>query len=67
VGFRQYNPAGGLGGRLYTGGLGAFVGVSEHLSAQLSGRFDRGWVIGQAGGFANLTGLGASLLLRYQR
>lgn len=67
VAFRQYNPAAGLGGRLYSGGVTAYLGLTDHLSGQVGGRFDRGWVVGQAGGFAHLTGLGATVLLRYQR
>jgi hypothetical protein len=67
VAFRQYNPAGGLGGRLYSGGLMAYLGLSDQLMAQVGGKFDSGWVIGQAGGFATLTGFGATLLVRYQR
>jgi hypothetical protein len=67
VAFRQYQAAGALAGRLYTGGVRAEFGVSEHLAAQLGGRFDSGWVVAQEGGFATLTGLGASLLVRYQR
>jgi hypothetical protein len=65
--FRQYNFGGGLGGRLYSAGLTAYLRVSDQLAAQVGGRFDSGWVLGQLGGFANLTGYGATLLLRYQR
>jgi hypothetical protein len=67
VAFRQYNPAGYLGGRLYSGGATIQLSVSDHLSAQVGGRFDSGWVQGTAGGFATLTGYGASVLLRFQR
>lgn len=65
--FREYRTAGSLAGRLYTGGLNGSVGLSDHVTAQLGGRFDSGWVVGQAGGFARLTGAGASLMLRLQR
>ena len=67
VAFRQYNPAGYRGGRQYSGGATLYLGLSERLSGQLSGRFDRGWVVDSRGGFANFTGYGATLLLRLQR
>ena len=65
--FRQHNPAGYRGGRLYTGGATIHFGLSERLSAQVGGRFDSGWVSVQGIGFANLTGYGASVLMRFQR
>jgi hypothetical protein len=67
VAFRQYNPAGYRGGRLYSGGATVSLGVSDRLSAQLGGRFDSGWVYEEGRGFANLTGYGASVLVRFQR
>lgn len=68
VAFRQYNAAGQLGGRLYSGGASLNLGLSERLSAQLSGRFDSGWAsdVGQQA-WANLTGYGAGVLFRFQR
>jgi hypothetical protein len=67
VGFRQYNPDDYLGGRLYSGGATIYVGVSDHVSAQVGGRFDSGWTFAEGHGSANLTGYGASVLLRFQR
>lgn len=67
VAFRQYNPAGYRGGRLYSGGATISLGVSDRLSAQVGGRFDSGWVYEAGSGFANLTGYGASILVRLQQ
>lgn len=67
VAFRQYNPGGYRGGRLYSGGATVSVGVSDRVAAQVGGRFDSGWVVAEGGGFANLTGYGASVLVRFQR
>ena len=66
VAFRQSNPAGYRGGRLYSGGAAFYFGLSEHVTAQVGGRFDSGWVASSSG-WANLTGYGASVLLRLQR
>ena len=66
VAFRQYNPAGYRGGRLYSGGATIQLGVSDHLTAQVGGRFESGWAQDR-GEFAKLTGYGASLLVRFQR
>jgi hypothetical protein len=66
VAFRQSNPAGYRGGRLYSGGATFYFGLSEHVTAQVGGRFDSGWVA-RSSGWANLTGYGASVLLRLQR
>ena len=67
VGFRQWSPADYRGGRLYSAGLAARYGISDRLSANLSGRLDTGWVYARARGFANLTGSGFTLWVRYQR
>ena len=67
VAFRQVNPAGYRGGRLYSGGATVYLGLSERLSAQVGGRFDSGWVLADGGSFATLTGYGATVLLRFQR
>jgi hypothetical protein len=67
LGFRQYSPADYRGGRLYSGGVTAYVGLSERLSAQIGLRLDRGWVNARERGFADLTGYGATVLVRYQR
>lgn len=64
--FRQHNPDTYRGGRLYSTGMAAHWGISERLTAQVSGRFDWGWVAADEG-FATLTGSGATLLLRYRR
>jgi hypothetical protein len=68
VAFRQYNPGGYRGGRLYSGGVTMQLSLSEHVSAQAGGRFDSGWAyVAESGGFANFTGYGASFLVRLQR
>lgn len=65
--FRQWGPAGYVGGRLYSGGLAARWSASERLTASLSGRLDQGWVISAGRGYADLTGYGLALFLRYRR
>ena len=67
VAFRQYNPGDYLGGRLYSGGATIHVGLSDHLSAQVGGRYDSGWTSSNEQEWATLSGYGASLLLRFQR
>jgi hypothetical protein len=67
VAFRQHSPADYRGGRLYSGGATLNFGLSEQLSAQVGGRYDAGWVYAAGRGFANLTGYGATVLLRFQR
>jgi hypothetical protein len=66
-GFRQWNPADYLGGRLGSGGVTLRVGLSDRLFLAASGRFDSGWIADQAAGSADLTGYGANLLLRFER
>lgn len=66
VAFRQWNPGDELGGRLYSGGMTFYVGLSERLSAQAGGRYESGWAAAN-GGWAPFTGYGASVLLRFQR
>jgi len=67
VAFRQWNPADYRGGRLYSAGLGARYGVSDHLTVHFTGRLDTGWIYAAARGRADLTGTGLTLWLRYQR
>lgn len=67
AGFRQWNPADYRGGRLYSGGLLARLGLTDRLSAAASGRYDSGWIFARARGSADLTGYGAQLFLRYER
>lgn len=57
VGFRQWNPAGGTAGRLYSFGSNARIGLSDHLSGVASARFGSGW---------GVTATGLSFYLRYQ-
>lgn len=65
--FRQWSPAGYVGGRLYSGGLAARWSASARLTASLAGRVDRGWVVSAGRGSADLTGYGLALFLRYRR
>ena len=58
VGFRQWNPAGGTAGRLYSFGTNARFVLSDAVSGVLSGRFGTGW---------GVTATGLSLYLRVQR
>lgn len=67
VAFRQYNPDDYRGGRLYTGGASVSFSVSDRVAAQVGGRFDSGWVYARGRGFADVTGFGATVLLRFQR
>ncbi|HYS21032.1 MAG TPA: hypothetical protein VEO73_08080 [Gemmatimonadales bacterium] len=67
VAFRQWSPADYRGGRLYSTGVSARYGINDRLSAILSGRLDTGWVYARDRGFANLTGSGFTLWVRYQR
>jgi hypothetical protein len=67
LGFRQWSPADYRGGRLYSAGLTARVGLGDRFSTNLSGRFDTGWIYAAGRGRADLTGTGFSLWLRYQR
>jgi len=67
VSFRQWSPSNYRGGRLYSGGLGARYTINDRLSASFDGRLSSGWVYVRTRGFANLTGTGMQLFLRYQR
>jgi hypothetical protein len=67
LGFRQWSPADYRGGRLYSTGLTARIGLNDRLTTNVSGRFDTGWIYAQGRGRADLTGTGFSLWLRYQR
>jgi hypothetical protein len=62
VGFRQWNPAGNLTGRLYTFGANGRFGLSDRVSGVISARFGSGWA-----GAANVTATGLSVYLRYQQ
>lgn len=57
LGFRQWNPAGGTAGRLYTFGTNARFGLSDRVSGLASARFGSGW---------GVTATGLSLYVRYQ-
>ncbi|OLC95749.1 MAG: hypothetical protein AUI55_07485 [Gemmatimonadetes bacterium 13_1_40CM_2_70_7] len=67
VGFRQWSPADYRGGRLYSAGLGARYGISDQLTAHVTGRLDTGWIYAAARGRADLTGTGLTLWVRYQQ
>ena len=67
VAFRQHNPDDYLGGRLYSGGVNVYARLSDHVGAQVGGRYDSGWSYVEDQGSANLTGYGATVLLRFQR
>ena len=67
VAFRQWSPADYRGGRLYSAGLGARYGISDQLTAHVTGRVDTGWIYAAQRGRANLTGTGLTLWVRYQR
>jgi hypothetical protein len=63
--FRQWSPGSIRGGRLYMFGANTRIGISDQVSATVSGRFATGWVI--SGARSDLTGTGLTVLLRYQR
>ena len=67
VGFRQWNPASYLGGRLYSFGVNGRLGINDQLSALVSARFGPGWVSQPGVGRADVTATGLSLFVRYQR
>lgn len=67
AGFRRHSLKGFSGGRLLTGGVTARFGINDRVSANLSGRFDTGWVAGRDVGRADVTGYGVAVLLRYSR
>jgi len=62
VGFRQWNPGGHLGGRLYTFGMNSRFGLTDRLSGVVSARFGPGWA-----GPVDVSAAGVSVFLRYQR
>jgi len=64
--YRQWNPADYLGGRLYSAAVTLRTGLSERLSASVSGRFDDGWITDRLTGGADVRGFGAAVFLRYQ-
>jgi hypothetical protein len=63
--FRQWSPDSIRGGRLYMFGANTRIGISDQVSATVSGRFATGWVV--SGTRSDLTGTGLTVLLRYQR
>jgi len=64
IGYRQWNPADYLGGRLGSAGMLLRVAASRTVSLNLSGRYDQGWIYDRATGRAACTGYGASLFAR---
>jgi hypothetical protein len=68
VGYRQWNPAGHLGGRLYTFGVNGRFGLSDRLSGVLTARFGPGWAYNAVlNRRADVSAAGLSVFLRYQR
>jgi len=67
AGFRQWNPGAVRGGRLYTFGLNARLGLTDQFSSTLTARVSPGWVYDPGNGRIDLTGTGISVLVRYQR
>ena len=65
IGFRQWNPADYLGGRLGSGGVRLQAGLTDRLSASLAGRYDSGWIFDRTSGRASLQGYGVSLTVRF--
>lgn len=65
VGFRQWSPGSIRGGRLYSFGANARIGLNDQFSATVTGRYATGWVI--SGTKSDLTGTAVSVLVRYQR
>lgn len=67
VGIRQYSVAGRSAGSLLSGALTGKVGLSDHLSGVVIGRFDTGSVETPDVGRSDLTGYGFTAFLRYSR
>ena len=66
--FRQWSPANISGGRLVTVGASARIGISDRVSATVTGRIEPGWVYDPVhADRSNVTGTGLSMYLRYQR
>jgi hypothetical protein len=70
VAFRQWSPGNIRGGRLYTFGANARIGINDQFSATATARFGPGWVYDPTpgrSGKTDLTATGLSVLVRYQR
>jgi hypothetical protein len=67
IGYRRYDLDAFQGGRTYSGAVTARLGLSNQMSASVSGRFDSGWVADPTGNRADLTGYGVAAFLRYTR
>ena len=70
VAFRQWSPGDIRGGRLYTFGANARIGINDQFSATATARFGPGWVYDPTpgrSGKTDLTATGLSVLVRYQR
>jgi hypothetical protein len=70
VAFRQWSPGSVSGGRLFTFGANARIGLNDQFSATASARFGPGWVYDPTpgrSGKTDLTATGVSVLVRYQR
>lgn len=67
VGYRQYDLKQFQAGQMYSGAVTARIGLSDRLSASVTGRYDGGWVARATGGRSDLTGFGLTAFLRYTR
>jgi len=67
VGFRQWSPGDVRGGRLFSFGANARIGISDQLSASATARFGTGWQYDPGRGRPDLSATGLSVLMRYQR
>jgi hypothetical protein len=67
IGFRQWNPANYLGGRLGSGGMRLQAGLADRWSASVAGRYDSGWIFDRTSGRASLQGYDVSLTVRFEQ
>jgi hypothetical protein len=67
VGFRQWSPGDVRGGRLFSFGANARIGITDQLSASATGRFGTGWQYDPGRARPDLTATGLSVMVRYQR
>ncbi len=67
VGFREWSPGNVRGGRLYSFGANARIGINDQFSATASARFGKGWQYDPGHGRPDLSATGLSVLVRYQR
>ncbi|HUL50489.1 MAG TPA: hypothetical protein VLT79_10790 [Gemmatimonadales bacterium] len=67
VGYRQWNPADYLGGRLGSAGMLLRLVAGRSVSLNLTGRYEQGWIYDRSTGRADCTGYAASLFARIGR